>query len=140
MKSAEQIFEKFKKIFQENGTSMGTPAIYEPAAQLQGNTPSSPDRKSAKSRIKNTDQPNKSKQQRKYPPPMKPQTFPFHSVSSNISNSRAPPQRANLRVDYIEAVYSASDQSSSDTSEFDQQSSDDDAAGQHYNDQCVPEI
>lgn len=138
MKSAEQIFEKFKQIFQGNGTTLSTPsAVYEPPVdQLKGNTPLSPDRKSGKSRIKNADQPAKSKQRKKYPPPMKPQTFPLHAASSS-NGSKAPPQRVTSKV---EAVYSPSDDGiNSDTSG---ESSNDDAAGQHfsYDDQCVPEL
>lgn len=141
MKSAEQIFEKFKQIFQGNGTSLNTPSsVYEPPAhQPQGNTPLPPDEKSGKSKIKNTDQPTKSKPQRRYPPPMKPQTFPSHTVSSS-NTSRAPSQRITPRVDYNDAVYIPSDESDT-TSEFDESSDEDDTAGQsYYDDQCVPEL
>ena len=142
MKRAEQIFEKFKQIFQGNGTSLNTPsAVYEPPArQPQGNTPLSSDGKLGKSKIKNADQPTKSKPQRRYPPPMKPQTFPSHTVSSS-NGGRAPSQRITPRIDYNDAVYIPSDDES-DTSEFDQESSDDDddTAGQSYDDQCVPEL
>lgn len=141
MKSAEQIFEKFKQIFQGNETNLSTfSTTYEPPAhQRQGNTPLSPsDRKPGKAKMKNIEQPSKSKQQhRKYPPPMKPQTFP----NASSSGSRAPSRRATSRVDHYEAVYSPSDDElHSDTSEF--ESSGDEAAGQHfsYEDQCVPEL
>ena len=136
MKSAEQIFEKFKQIFQRNGSSLTTPGVYDPPAHRSpGDSPLSPDRKPGKSRIKNADQSNESKQRRKYPPPMKPQTF------STPSSSRAPSQRVTARVNYSDAVYSPSDESDSDSSEF-EQSSDDDVAGQQYSydDQCVPEL
>lgn len=146
MKSAAQIFEKFKQIFQANGSSLNMPsAVYEPPAhQTEEDTPLSSNRKANKSRIKNADQPTKPKQPRKYPPPMKPQTFRFSTASSsNISSSnssRAPSQRVTARVDYSEAVYITSDESDSDTSELEQSS--DDAAGQHfiYDDQYVPEL
>ena len=133
MKSAEQIFEKFKQIFQGNGSSLNTSSgVYDPPVhRLPENTPLSPDRKSGKSKIKNTDQP---KHRRKYPPPMKPQTF-----STPSSSSRAPSRRVTVRVDYNDAVYSPSDDEDSDSSEF-EQSSDEDAAGQQYDDQCVPEL
>lgn len=132
MKSAEEIFEKFKRIFQGNGNTLNTPsAVYEPpACRPRENTPLSPGRKP---RIKNADQPNKS---RKFPPPMKPQTLP--------SSSRAPSHRVTSRVDYNETLYSPSDELDTDSSEFEQSSSsddDDDAAGQQFNyDQCVPEL
>ena len=139
MKSAEQIFEKFKQIFQGNGSSLNTASgVYDPPVHRPSeNTPLSPDRKSGKSRIKNADQPSESKQRRKYPPPMKPQTF-----STPLSSSRAPSRRVTTRVDYNDAVYSPSDDDNSDSSEFEQSSDDDDAAGQQYsyNDQCVPEL
>ena len=146
MKSAEQIFEKFKQIFQGNGTSLNTPsAVYEPPGrQPQRNTPLSPDGgKSGKSRIKNANQPTKSKPHKKYPPPMKPQTFPSHTVSAS-NGSRAPSQRVTTpRIDYSDGIIYSPSGDESDTSEFDQQSSDDDddddTAGQSY-DQCVPEF
>ena len=132
MKSAEQIFEKFKQIFQGNGSNLNTPSsVYDPPVHRPPeNTPLSPDRKSGKSRIKNVDQP---KHHRKYPPPMKPQTF------STPSSSRAP-SRVTTRVDYNDTVYSPSDDEDSDSSEFEESSDDEDAAGQQYDDQCVPEL
>lgn len=134
MKSAEQIFEKFKQIFQGNGSNLNTPSsVYDPPVhRLPENAPLSPDSNSGKSRIKNADQP---KHHRKYPPPMKPQTF-----STPSSSSRAPSQRVTTRVDYNDAVYSPSDDEDSDSSEFEQSSDDEDAAGQQYDDQCVPEL
>lgn len=133
MKIAGEIFEKFKRIFQENG-DMNASTIYEPPAAHQlHNSPSSPDKKSDKSRTKNVDQPSNSKQRRKYPPPMKPQTFP------TALTSRPQPRRATSRVTY----HPSDDEVDTDTSsEFEQSSDDDVAAGQLYSldDQCVPEL
>jgi len=134
MKSAEEIFEKFKQIFQGNRNTLNTPsAVYElPAHQLRENSPLSPGRKT---RIKNADQPSKP---RKFPPPMKPQRLP--------STSRPPSHRVTSRVYYNETLHSPSDELDTDSSEFEQSSlsssSNDDAAGQQfsYDDQCVPEL
>ena len=145
MKSAEQIFEKFKQIFLGNGNSLNTASVHESPGG-EKDTPLSADKRRGKARIKNANQPgNKPNQQqqqqrRKYPPPMKP--LRFSKGSSNITNSRAPAQRVVApRLDYSEVLYSDDDSSSdSETSEID--SSSDDAAGQQfsYDDQCVPEI
>ena len=140
MKSAEQIFEKFKQIFQANGNcSSSPPTVYNPPVhQPSENGPLSPDRKPGKSRLKNVDQP---KQQRRYPPPMKPQ-----ASSGNRASGRAPSQRVTAaRIEYNDTMYSPSDDSDS-SSDFDSLSSDDDddydAAGQQFSldDQYVPEL
>jgi len=122
MKSAEEIFEKLKQIYLSGGSSSSqnsdqTPVYQPPPSHQSG------------SRISRIDKHGG------YAPPARP-TPAYSSDQGTASSNRRPSRRTTSRIDYSDMINGDQD---SDISEYEESSTESEAAGQLSDDQLVPE-
>jgi len=127
MKSAEEIFEKFKQIYLSGGSSSSQNSDPTPVYQPPPSHPSGLNR----SRIQRIDK------HRGYAPPARP--TPVYSPDQAAPSSSRPTRQASSRIDYSDMINGDQD---SDISEYEESSTESeisDTAGQLSDDQLVPE-
>ena len=122
MKSAEEIFEKFKQIYLSGSSSSSqnsdqTPVYQPPPSHQSG---------SNRSRISRIDKHGG------YAPPARPPP----AYSPDTSSNRRPSRCTTSRIDYSDMINGDQD---SDISEYEESSTESEAAGQLSDDQLVPE-
>jgi len=120
MKSAEEIFEKFKQIYLSGGSNNSQNSDQIPVYQ-----PPPPSHQSGSNR-------SRIDQHGGYAPPAR----PTPAYSPDQATSRRPSRRTTSRIDYSDMINGDQD---SDVSEYEESSTESEAAGQLSDDQLVPE-